>query len=361
MIIYFFFFIILFLLSFSEVFFKKKDFSWLFFTLLLLCVLVSVRYNVGTDWARYVEHYKEIKPIWDLHFSDYIIEPLFVTIISLCKSVGLDYQICFFIFAIISIFVLFISFHKIGPYIAVPFLIYYGFHFLSYQMNIVRHGIMTSFIVLSWYYIYKRRIYSYILCISIGAMFQSLALMFMPFYFLLKYKYSIKQTFLFLLFSFLFYQFVDLNIVLLALPIFQSKMEYYTVGFYSEIDGSSYGFSIGFIFSLFLFFLLRLFLMKNRYDASINRERILLNCLMWSIFMGVIFNNLSLLVERIVGVLNMSITILLSLLVFSSRGKRQVIIFCFIVLYSLLSLMMNLKPKGIYNDNQFVPYQYKII
>ncbi|MFT0207324.1 EpsG family protein [Bacteroides thetaiotaomicron] len=63
-------------------------------------------------------------------------------------------RVFFIILSLISFVVLFIVIRRIGcGYIYLPILLYFCLFFCQFQLNIVRHGIMASFVWLAFSYI----------------------------------------------------------------------------------------------------------------------------------------------------------------------------------------------------------------
>ncbi|MFT0334817.1 EpsG family protein [Bacteroides thetaiotaomicron] len=116
--------------------------------------MVGFRYNIGADWETYVIIYnRQIPSLLDPEYR-ILMEPLFWILGSLCKTLGLSYACFFIILSLISFVVLFIVIRRIGcGYIYLPILLYFCLFFCQFQLNIVRHGIMASFVWLAFSYI----------------------------------------------------------------------------------------------------------------------------------------------------------------------------------------------------------------
>ncbi|MFT0447935.1 EpsG family protein [Bacteroides thetaiotaomicron] len=167
-------------------------------------------------------------------------------------------RVFFIILSLISFVVLFIVIRRIGcGYIYLPILLYFCLFFCQFQLNIVRHGIMASFVWLAFSYIKECSLKKFVFFLLIAAGFQLAALAFFPFYFLLNRCYMQKSVVTLIFISLIFVMLgVSQKILLLGtkIPVFGEFVNYYILDFYGRNVDASYGFSVGMIVNLFLFF-----------------------------------------------------------------------------------------------------------
>ena len=182
MLIYWVVFFILFLFSYVELISARQSLVLLRCVILFIACMVGFRYNIGADWETYVIIYnRQIPSLLDPEYR-ILMEPLFWILGSLCKTLGLSYACFFIILSLISFVVLFIVIRRIGcGYIYLPILLYFCLFFCQFQLNIVRHGIMASFVWLAFSYIKECSLKKFVFFLLIAAGFQLAALAFFPF------------------------------------------------------------------------------------------------------------------------------------------------------------------------------------
>ena len=250
MLIYWVVFFILFLFSYVELISARQSLVLLRCVILFIACMVGFRSNIGADWETYVIIYnRQIPSLLDPEYR-ILMEPLFWILGSLCKTLGLSYACFFIILSLISFVVLFIVIRRIGcGYIYLPILLYFCLFFCQFQLNIVRHGIMASFVA------------------------------FFPFYFLLNRCYMQKSVVTLIFISLIFVMLgVSQKILLLGtkIPVFGEFVNYYILDFYGRNVDASYGFSVGMIVNLFLFLFLY-FGMRSVYNDISNHLKIFVN------------------------------------------------------------------------------------
>ena len=322
MLIYWVVFFILFFFSYVELIFARQFLVLLKCVILFMACMVGFRYNIGADWETYVIIYnKQISSLLDPEYNIFM-EPLFWILGSLCKTLGLSYACFFTILSLISFAVLFIVIRRIGcGYIYLPILLYFCLFFCQFQLNIVRHGIMASFVWLAFSYIKECSLKKFVLFLLIAAGFQYAALAFFPFYFLLNRCYTLKSV-------------------------------------------ASYGLSVGMIVNLFLFLFIY-FGMHSVYNDISNHFKIFVNLLLYSFILSCFFNAYAVFVERFVSVTNMTLLFILPHVlhkIFIGKVNKTLAFAC-IVVYAMLMFTKTLYtpfPLGGKYEYQFIPYQYSL-
>ena len=244
MLIYWVVFFILFLFSYVELISARQSLVLLRCVILFIACMVGFRYNIGADWETYVIIYnRQIPSLLDPEYR-ILMEPLFWILGSLCKTLGLSYACFFIILSLISFVVLFIVIRRIGcGYIYLPILLYFCLFFCQFQLNIVRHGIMASFVWLAFSYIKECSLKKFVFFLLIAAGFQLAALAFFPFYFLLNRCYMQKSVVTLIFISLIFVMLgVSQKILLLGtkIPVFGEFVNYYILDFYGRNVDASY-------------------------------------------------------------------------------------------------------------------------
>lgn len=136
---------IVFLLSFFEKRFTFRFKKIMLFTVVLLISFVIGNKVIGTDHQNYVEMYRNtpIIPI-DLEFFksmfDFGLEPFFVALISILKSIGFSDFAFFFISAIIPLYLVFsVVVKKESKFPLITFFIFLLMNLLKGPVDIIRH------------------------------------------------------------------------------------------------------------------------------------------------------------------------------------------------------------------------------
>ena len=155
------------------------------------------------------------------------------------------------------------------------------------------------------------------------------------------------------------YLVMDFFSIEFALPIFQHQMDYYLGDFYSDKDESAYGISSGLIFYLIIGVISRFFILEKEYKNNYKIKTVI-NLLIYSFIVGLALNQIGILVERIVGILNMGCMIVLPLLYDKFRGHLKLICFSCIIVLCVLFFYSSLYTRGGYNKYQYIPYTYKL-
>lgn len=177
--------------------FNKKNEYIAFFILLLLLVPILLRGNVGTDYKTYLSLWNNIVANNTVWYK----EPGFILSIKISHYFGLSSHWYYSIFSSISLILMYISCKKSQVDKTAFLLIFFVFLYLGYLFNIIRQGLVMSFLLYSIYYIYARKI-NYTLAIAItGMFFHIISLLIIPLYFWcsLKIKYLLPVVILSLL------------------------------------------------------------------------------------------------------------------------------------------------------------------
>ena len=361
MLIYIILFILFLIPAIQQALVNKKNILF-FVGILLSAILAGVRFRVGNDWPEYVEYYNTLPELDSLkNLSQYRYESLYTILNSLFKTLGFGYQFFFFVFSLITTTVLLYAICKFNKrYLYLSFLIYFSYHFLPYEMNMIRQGIAASWIFLGFYYSSVGDLRKYLLCILVAFLFQSIGILFLPFYWLNRIKWNRKWMLISLGACFFVYLSLDFLSFIDYAPLFQNQINYYATDYYSGQETSSYGITMGLVFNFVVAVFAWQCALKKEYENSMI-TRVAVNALLYSFIIGIALNNMAIFVERIVGILNMTIIIILPRLIDYFNKRHRFIFLCGIILYCLLFFRATVYTKGGYKDQyQYIPYTYKL-
>lgn len=284
--IYYFLFSIFLVFSFSEIVFKIKKNNLLIglFTLFLI-FFAGTRWLVGTDFTHYQKLYEIILSgqavIGGLEDSYQLISKLF----SNFKIVLL-----FYAFSAVLLKVLFIRESKY-PY--TTFMLYFSFTYLSYDMGRMRQGLALAICIFSVFYIFKRKLFKFTICMILAFLVHKPAIIFSVVYLLAKVrinkKFMMITALLSVICSFLHIDYY-FEIVMHKIPIISSYADYFTTG--SEFFGFSFSISN---FRRILLLILFIFMI----DYENKRNRVYINSFYIGTLIFYVFKDFPVISERI--------------------------------------------------------------
>lgn len=333
------------------------------FIIVSLVVLVSLRYHIGNDYDTYCDIYQLAPSLKNFSlYQLFVIEPGFYLANILFKYFDLNIAFLFAFFSFLSLYVFVYAVNRIDNKI-LPFslFIYFSFFFFSFQFNIIRHGIMASFVFLAFTYIKERKVAKYMLFIVCGALFHYNAFVFIPFYFLLGKEYSTKMISILLVIAVVLFFFPVFNILLMLFghfPYIGDKLFYY-INVYSLVS-KSYGITIGMIFNLFIVLVNYFIIYKNKVEGnSLEYFKIYNNLLFLGVLLSLIFNEYTVFVERCVSICNMSLIVLIPYYYYYyfNNVANKIISVVILLIYLNLIFYVNLHVLRSDGEYQFMPYK----
>lgn len=348
-------------------------------TLLIIVIafLIGCRVDVGADWAAYMDEYYESR-----RGLDFVREPLFYLIELVMSRAGFPCSWFFFVLGMLHMFILrktLINFHIKNIYLS--FLIFFSLFFCMHLLNIVRHGLMISFIWLAMSYLLTDDRKKYYICILLGAGFHFLALFFLPLLFFVDKKLSPKVILtivsvsliaFFLGFSQHIYNFFP------YFSLLDTKINpYMTDRFETTVDSFSFGQIFDISVGLFLYFRY-----KKVYDEQ-RKFRIVLNCLVFAFVINCFFNQFTIFTERLSQVFKFSLIFLFPYILqlirrdnlYSIRSNKKtinssnhtrpaysILAIVFIILYSMMYMnkAINTADPANIKQYQFQPFKYDV-
>lgn len=226
-----------------------------------LIFISAFRYNIGYDYSSYVALF--FSPLDEMS-----IEPAFNFIVSSIKYLGLDYQMLFVIYALLTMFFLHLGCRYYTGYYVLPIALY-GLIPMLYWNNqsIIRQAVAISIIFWGSKYIVEQNFKKYILTVFLAATFHFTAFIMLPFYCIIRKKYSLISYFSAISLSYLFSLFgITIAIVSgLASLFMDEKILFYLTSLTSE------KISYTKVIIQFSIFFITLFLVKkNAKDPKIN-------------------------------------------------------------------------------------------
>ena len=123
----------------------KYSKSILFYLMLVLFILASIRLNIGTDYPVYHEFFNKVKP-FNLH-SNYSIgtiffEPLFQYTVAILKNIITSPIFYFSFWAFITLFFVWKAIKEQSVNYLLSIFIFYCIYYHNYLFNVIRQGVV---------------------------------------------------------------------------------------------------------------------------------------------------------------------------------------------------------------------------
>ena len=334
-----------------------------YFLIALLALFVGFREDIGTDWDTYKNIYYNF--IYKINNVDEIfqMEPFFVLIGLICSLFSLSH--CAF-FTVLSFISLFTIWHVILRFkIQYPFLalfIFFCSFFFQFEMNVVRHGIMVSFVWLAFSYLKERNYKKTCLFFLCACCFHVLAACILPLIFFLKIK--ISKTFMIIATPLVFLSFLMhvtsglISLFLGNIPLIGDKALFYMTSYYYYGQNMAYGMTAGALLNLAVL-LFCFFRMRTLYSSD-SIFRLILNAMFLSYVLICVLNDFSVFVERVVSLFNVA-NIFVYPYILKHLFKKQsnrLIGYLILSVYLCMIFYTNMTVPGPYKVYQFLPYNF---
>jgi len=346
----------------------KFNYYLLLLFLVIMALITGGRDSVGSDWASYKALY-----LWGVSEAGMEIDeidPLYRLSIIAGRSVGLSYGMFCFVISLLSLwaFWLTIKIAKVKN-CWLAFLVYLSLVFCYYQFNIVRHGVMSSFVLLGMvlvarYYnknkevrkkegkiTYKDLLLG-VISIVVGAGFHSSGLMFLLFVPFIHRRLSNFSLWLIVVLGFGLYFLHANDLVELAM-----KYLFVSTRYENYLDTSRWSdaqLTIGTLGKVFIF------LYAYYGNGKLYKENILyrqsVNLLLFALFFSVAFSEYGIVVNRLGNTMALSLAIVLPYLsYYSNKGELMhfavnTVIYIYLGLYYPTSFM----------DRNMLPFTFEI-
>lgn len=309
-------------------FFKKGNAAFLVF-LIFIATIIGGREFVGSDWESYKQFYESG---YDMTGRDQM-EVLFQFIRDALFKLGFTYGFFSFIIALISLTALYkaLKLARVNNY-WIAFLVYLSMFFCHYQLNVIRHGALASFVLLAYVYRANGFTFKGILCLLVGIGFHKIGLFFLLFYPFINKTVNTKILLLTLGIGLTFFA---VGISRFFTPSITLISAYLELDGYLNIDRwGTVGLSIGLIGKL-LIFLYSYFFNKDLYESN-GVFRSSVNLLLISIALNLALAQYAVIVERVVNAISMSLVIVIPYLISNTRGQNKYLLSGLFFLYLFL-------------------------
>jgi hypothetical protein len=354
MTIYLLIFSLLLFAAFIETFGKKNE--WVFFlfiAILILLFIATFRVGIGTDYYNYLEIYKDVTIN-----KEYNVELGFVFLNSIASFIG-GYKILLFLVTLINLISLIFVLRRFQLNLSVGILTYYSIFFLNHNFNVLRHGLMSTLIWISFCLYYQRKKIKAFFFLLISFLFHQLAIIIFSLRFLTNLKVNlIISWLLFIGFYFLGNMLSDFFIFAnLFISEYNNKLNFY-LNDYNGDEIIRYKFGFGFFMYVLVYSLL------NKYGHFFSNRKLIefFNIILFlAICIICIFASFSIFSERVANTLLFSIIFIFSSISYLKiKITPKLLILFIIAIIDFLYLMKNLSIPGFNREFQFVPFTYSL-
>ncbi|CAH6918128.1 putative EpsG-like glucosyltransferase [Vibrio chagasii] len=308
------------------------------FIALALFVLISIRFDVGTDYFAYYDFFgRERESIFDINF-----EPGFSIIVYFLRLWGFGPEFIMAMFAFVSIILTYIGVSRHSKAIGISLLIYFSLYLIPMNFNAVSQGVAIGFYLFSLKYIIQRDITkTSIISLIAFALHSSGVFIFLSYLFLSLNFNRNRLALLVILSCFLIVLNSQISSLIVNLPIssISEKMSSYNEIFEGNVSYASY--------AIRLFVVLALLCL---YDRMSHDDRDIMRLYVLSIFFYSVFFNNGLLATRINLFFKVLDVILIANVVyyFKSGISRYIVWLC-ITIFCFLILSANFNNEKVWN------------
>ncbi|RKF44749.1 hypothetical protein BCY92_17065 [Bacillus wiedmannii] len=180
---------------------KKFKLLW-YFHFIVICIFLiffaGLRYNIGIDYVSHERIYENIQSGLLENFSNTNQEKGYFIL----NKIFNDFNVMLFFIALVTLTIKFKVIKDNSIYIFLTLYLYYCLFFIRYDMGLVTQGIAAAIIMYSYNYIIEKKQVKFILSVLIASLFHISAIIFIPFYWIIRKEYTVKFIVIGILFSF---------------------------------------------------------------------------------------------------------------------------------------------------------------
>ncbi len=188
---------------------------------LVLWLISGLRFNVGIDYNIYSYIYYH-----PLSTQAAFVEPIYLYVNKILRNLGFSSQSFFLLVSFVTLFFIFRGIKKYSTDFYLSLLLYVIIAFYFESMNLIRQYLALSVFFIAYEYILKKNFFKYLLCIIVASLFHLSVLIMIPFYFILRTKFSRIVLLAFVVISLIFSYINIISFLLKYILMFVSDNKY---------------------------------------------------------------------------------------------------------------------------------------
>ncbi|WP_169816458.1 EpsG family protein [Dokdonia donghaensis] len=311
-------------------------------TISVLIIFLSIRYEVGNDYAEYYNQFEDFK----VYGLESYFEPFFILIYSISPS----FQYVIILTSILSLVFIHkgINYFSSSRYFTALF-IFFSVHFVILNIHLIRQGISVAIIFFAFKFLFEGNKKKFIIWCLIASGFHSSSLVVLLLYPLYVYGLSTqrRRMIIFIISILLFITIPLVKPVVFNILGSISITARYASVYQGGVFSSSYGLSLGILADIVVFLVFNFWYKNNKMS-----EFILILCSV-SIFISLSFNDLAIFL-RLGYYFKVMYVTLMALLLTSQYRKLRIPLLILITLYGYNYIHTNLSQGNAILDYQTI-------
>ncbi len=340
-------------LSFSGIFgYAKPSYKPMMIAIFILAIFVAFRVDVGSDWESYKNYYytgyAEDKTSGKMELG-------FSLVRNICYYLGLSHAVFFYVLSCMSMFAINKAAKLFGVQnVYITFFVYIALFFCSLQFNIIRNGLVASFVWLAYAYWARNMKTKAWIWIFVASSFHLVGFIFIPFMLFVDKQWK-KKTVIIIL---------GVAVALFIVRFGERLMSLFPfLALIDRLEGAmdtdrtdGYGFSLGMMFNIGLFIYFYFFRDKEYEKDCVHR--VLTNAMLFSVVIGLTLNAFNIIVARIGQPLNMALIFIWPAILFGMKKKsvKMLVGLCLILYLGLYFYKPLVEDQKNDREAKLVPY-----
>jgi len=163
-------------------------------TILVLVFFGGLRNRtVGTDSNNYAEIYKTFAGVGFFQEANSTLEIGFQYLMKFTHLISDSYTAMFLFISFLFVIVFIILIKKFSYNNSISLFVFITLGKYMIYFNAARQSLAVAFFTISIYYIYRKKIFPFLVLVMIGSLFHKSILILLPFYYLLNIKYNLRN------------------------------------------------------------------------------------------------------------------------------------------------------------------------
>lgn len=314
--------------------------------IIVLCVFIGFRVDVGYDYDNYRKIFNMVKELSFYELLNFKYAEIGYTYVNVLIS---NFYVVIFVIAVFNIVVKYNILKKMSAYPFFSLCIYLSYSLLDLEFGKIRSAIVTTFVLLSIFYLKEKKFFKFIMSIIIGFFFHKSILLTIIFPFIKEKNYKFKYYVYIFLASY-FFRGIITKIILEISNI--SKYIYDKISYYEYLNQGNSFLYMGINLSLLIRITIFIFLYKNRKKFN-NFDMKLMNIYYFGIIMYVLFSS----IPELTRISNYFRIVEIILIPNILKDKKNITFkLFFLILFFLYSILTTFKI--VYSTPQwFLPYK----